>query len=209
MEPLNVAKAVDRLGLDFVVITSVSRDDLPDGGASHFASTIELIRGHRPQARVEVLIPDFSGSRKALETVLGARPDVLNHNLETVRRLYPRVRPGASYERSLDVFRRAGQMAPGVVLKSGLMLGLGEHEDEILQALEDLLEAGCDVITLGQYLQPTPRHLPVARFVHPDEFDRWRSSALELGFKGAACGPFVRSSYHAHRLWAEASALSP
>jgi lipoic acid synthetase len=196
-EPLRVANAVDRMTLRYAVVTSVTRDDLTDGGASVFAETIRRIREKRPETRVEVLIPDFRGNRQSLKTVLDARPDVLNHNVETVPRLYPSVRPGAVYERSIALLRSAHQMDASTPTKSGLMLGLGEKPDEVQHVLSDLLEAGCRVLTLGQYLQPSAEHLPVERFVPPEEFEAWRKKALDMGFRQVASGPFVRSSYHA------------
>ncbi len=199
-EPRRVAEAALRMSLDYVVVTSVTRDDLADGGAGAFAETIRSVRSRRPSTRVEVLIPDFQGEEAALRTVLRARPDVLNHNLETVARLYPEVRPQAIYNRSLELLRRAGLLAPGMPVKSGLMLGLGERPDEIESTLRDLLEAGCRILTMGQYLQPKRDCLPVARFVPPEEFDEWREVALKMGFARVACGPLVRSSYHAEDL---------
>ena len=196
-EPARVAEAVERMGLKYVVVTSVTRDDLPDGGAGHFAATIHEIRRRVPGAEIEVLIPDFQGDPAALETVLRARPDVLNHNIETVPRLYSRVRPQADYRRSLGLLRRAGEIAPGTPTKSGLMLGLGERPEEIRQTLQDLRAAGCRILTLGQYLQPSPEHLPVEAYVPPDDFENWRRDALEMGFSEVASAPFVRSSYHA------------
>jgi len=196
-EPERVAEAVERMGLRYAVVTSVTRDDLPDGGAGHFAATIAAIRRRIPAAEIEVLIPDFQGDPAALETVLRARPDVLNHNIETVPRLYPRVRPQADYRRSLELLRRAGEIAPGTPTKSGLMLGLGERPEEIRQTLQNLRTAGCRILTLGQYLQPSPEHLPVQAYVPPDEFEAWRAEALGLGFSEVASAPFVRSSYHA------------
>lgn len=200
-EPARVAEAVKGMGLSYVVITSVTRDDLSDGGAGHFASTIEEIRKRMPRALVEVLIPDLQGSPDALRRVLKARPDLLNHNLETVARLYPSVRPGAIYDRSLELLRRAREYEPDIPTKSGLMLGLGESDEEIKKTLDDLLRVGCNTLTLGQYLRPSKDHLPVGRFVHPDEFDGWREFALKMGFSGVASGPFVRSSYHAKELF--------
>jgi lipoic acid synthetase len=197
-EPNRVAEAVERMGLKYVVVTSVTRDDLPDGGAGHFAATIHEIRRRVPEAEIEVLIPDFQGDSAALETVLRARPHVLNHNIETVPRLYPRVRPQADYRRSLELLRRAGEISPGIPTKSGLMLGLGERPEEIRQALQDLRAAGCRVLTLGQYLQPSPEHLAVETYVPPDDFENWRKAALEMGFPEVASAPFVRSSYHAN-----------
>ena len=198
-EPGRVAEAVERMGLKYAVVTSVTRDDLPDGGAAHFAATIGEIRRRVPEAEIEVLIPDFQGDRAALETVLRARPDVLNHNIETVPRLYSRVRPRADYRRSLELLRRAGESAPLIPTKSGLMLGLGEQPEEIRQTLQDLREVGCRILTLGQYLQPSPAHLPVESYVPPEDFENWRKTALDLGFSEVASAPFVRSSYHAQK----------
>ncbi len=200
-EPRRVAEAAVRMSLDYVVVTSVTRDDLADGGACTFAETIRSIRSCRPSARVEVLVPDFSGEAAALRIVLEACPDVLNHNLETVARLYPEARPQAIYDRSLELLRWVGSLAPGMPVKSGLMLGLGERPDEIEATLRDLLEAGCRILTMGQYLQPKRDCLPVARFVPPEEFDEWREVALKMGFARAACGPLVRSSYHAEEIF--------
>ncbi len=196
-EPGRVAEAVERMGLRYVVVTSVTRDDLPDGGAAHFAATIREIRRRVPGAEIEVLIPDFQGDRAALATVLRARPNVLNHNIETVPRLYPRVRPQADYRRSLELLRRSRALAPSIPAKSGLMLGLGERAEEIRQAFSDLRGADCKILTLGQYLQPSPEHLPVEAYVPPDDFENWRKTALEMGFSEVASAPFVRSSYHA------------
>ena len=199
-EPRRVADAAVRMSLDYIVVTSVTRDDLADGGAGAFAETIRSVRSRRPSARIEVLIPDFQGEETALRTVLEARPDVLNHNLETVARLYPEARPQAIYARSLELLRRTGSLASGMPVKSGLMLGLGERPDEIESTLHDLLEAGCRILTMGQYLQPKRDCLPVARFVPPEEFDEWREVALKMGFARVACGPLVRSSYHAKEI---------
>jgi lipoic acid synthetase len=185
------------LELDHVVITSVTRDDLADGGAHHFAATIRAVRELLPKAGVEVLVPDFGGSPGALEVVMAARPDVLNHNVETVPRLYPRTRPQADYVRSLRLLAQAKRMAPSGMLKSGFMVGLGEHEDEVLALLRDLCAAGVDVVTIGQYLQPTTRHLLVDRYVEPEEFSRYECAAREIGFARVLSGPLVRSSYHA------------
>jgi lipoic acid synthetase len=189
------------MGLTYVVVTSVSRDDLPDGGAEHFARTIGEIGRRLPKALVEVLVPDFCGNDDALRTVSEARPDVLNHNLETVLRLYPLVRPQADYGRSLALLGHAKRWNPSLPTKSGLMLGLGETVGEVEEALRDLVQAGCTMLTLGQYLQPTPEHLPVARFLSPEEFTTWRRKALAMGFSQVASGPFVRSSYHARELY--------
>jgi lipoic acid synthetase len=200
-EPRRVAEAVQNLRLRFVVITSVTRDDLPDGGAGHFAATIREIRQRNPHVRVEVLIPDFKGSEEALITVLRARPDVLNHNVETVPRLYPEVRPGADYQKSLELLKRARNYGAHIPTKSGLMLGLGESEEEVRRVMEDLLSMGCRILTLGQYLQPSKKHLPVVRFIPPEEFERWAAVAKVMGFTEVASGPFVRSSYHAGEIY--------
>jgi lipoic acid synthetase len=200
-EPRRVAEAARAMNLRYVVVTSVTRDDLPDGGSAHFAETIRAIRKSIPGALVEVLVPDFQGSADSIRTVVEARPDVLNHNVETVPRLYPEVRPQAVYERSLDLLRRVREIAPGIPTKSGLMLGLGEKDEEVLGTLRDLRAADCAILTLGQYLQPSKEHLPVARFVPPEEFEKLRGLALEMGFAEVASGPFVRSSYHAGDLY--------
>jgi len=201
-EPERVAEAAQAMGLKYAVVTSVNRDDLPDGGAQIFADTIAALRRRIAGVKVEVLIPDFRGDWSALQTVVEAAPDVLNHNIETVPRLYRRVRMGAVYERSLELFRRASVMtrnfASLLPTKSGLMVGLGETREEILEVLSALRSAGVDILTVGQYLQPTRQHLPLARFYHPDEFADIKREALALGFKHAECGPLVRSSYHAH-----------
>jgi lipoyl synthase len=199
-EPARLAEAAVAMGLRHVVVTSVTRDDLPDGGAAHFAATIHAIRARLPEATIEVLIPDFQGDPGALDLVLAAKPDILNHNLETVARLHPAVRPQADYGRSLAVLRHAAQA--GARAKSGLMLGMGETAAEISAALTDLRMAGVSLLTLGQYLAPSVAHHPVARFVPPAEFDRWRDEALALGFASVASAPQVRSSYHAGELMA-------
>jgi lipoic acid synthetase len=204
-EPQRVAQAAWELGLDYVVITSVTRDDLPDGGAGQFAATIMHIRNLNPSALVEALIPDFQGSRKDLETVLEARPDVLNHNLETVSRLYPLARPQAEYARSLELLRRCRDIDPGLPLKSGMMLGLGESVREVEQAVRDLADSGCSILTIGQYLQPTKRHLPVHRFLEPEEFEALKGKGYEAGMEQIASGPFVRSSYRAKELYLQLS----
>lgn len=200
-EPGRVAEAVHSMRLRYAVVTSVTRDDLADGGASVFTETIQRIRKKNPETRVEVLIPDFCGNSQALESVLEARPDVLNHNVETVPRLYASVRPSAVYQRSMDLLKNARHIAPQLPTKSGLMLGLGEHPEEIREVLSDLLHAGCRILTLGQYLQPSKDHLPVERFVRPEEFDGWKEIALMMGFSQVASGPFVRSSYQAQELY--------
>jgi len=197
-EPQRVAEATRRLRLRHVVITAVARDDLPDGGAEHFRQTIEAVRALNPGIVIEVLTPDFNGRVEALDRVLAARPHIFNHNLETVRRLTPAVRHRATYERSLAVLAAAKQRGgPGLYTKSGLMLGLGETAAELEQTLRDLRAVGCDLLTLGQYLQPTPRHLPVVEFVPPARFAELAGRARELGFRHVASGPLVRSSYHA------------
>ena len=196
-EPERVAEAVERMGLRYAVVTSVNRDDQPDGGAAIFARTIAEIRGRVPDCKVEVLIPDFRGDWQALETVVAARPDVLNHNTETVPRLYREVRKGAIYERSLELLRRAKFLAARMPTKTGLMLGLGETREEVLAAMQDLAAQGTDILTLGQYLQPTREHLPVVRFVHPDEFAEYKKLGEQMGFGHVESGPLVRSSYHA------------
>jgi lipoic acid synthetase len=200
-EPERVAAAARQMGLGYVVITSVTRDDLPDGGAAFFAETIEAVHRRIPEAKVEVLIPDFQGRAEALQAVLKARPDVLNHNIETVPRLYATVRPQARYRRSLQLLSRVKQYTAELPVKSGLMLGLGESSEEIRSTLQDLIDAGCRILTLGQYLQPSKAHLPVKRFVTPEEFEQWRQVAIEMGFAEVASGPFVRSSYHAKELY--------
>ena len=203
-EPERVAHAVERMGLRYAVVTSVNRDDQADGGAAIFAATIRSIRERVPGCKVEVLIPDFRGVWSALETVLEARPDVLNHNVETVPRLYSQVRKAAVYERSLELLLRAKQFAPRTPTKTGMMLGLGEHREEVLAAMEDLVRQGTDILTIGQYLQPTPEHLPVIRFVHPDEFAEYKQRGERMGFRHVESGPLVRSSYHAHEQEASA-----
>lgn len=196
-EPENVAAAVAKLQLRHVVITSVDRDDLDDGGAEHFAQTIRAIRSATPGTTIEVLTPDFFRKEGALETVIAARPDVFNHNLETVPSLYLRVRPGARYFHSLRLLQRAKELAPTTFTKSGLMLGLGEERDEILQVMDDLRSADVDFMTIGQYLQPTPKHHAIARFAHPDEFDSYRTIGMAKGFLLVSASPLTRSSHHA------------
>jgi lipoic acid synthetase len=196
-EPERVAEAAEKMGLRYTVVTSVNRDDQPDGGAAIFARTIAEIRRRVPGCKVEVLIPDFRGVWDALETVIAARPDVLNHNMETVPRLYRQVRKGAVYERSLELLRRAKEFEPRMPTKTGMMLGLGEERAEVLAAMRDIVAQGADILTLGQYLQPTREHLPVLRFVHPDEFAEYKRLGEEMGFAHVESGPLVRSSYHA------------
>jgi lipoic acid synthetase len=205
-EPERVAKAITRLGLKFAVVTAVARDDLADGGAGHFADTIRAVRALAPGCRVEVLIPDFKGSREALALVLDASPDVLNHNLETVERLQRPVRKAGRYDRSLALLANAVELRPDIPTKTGLMLGLGEREDEIRTALRDIRAQGCRLLTIGQYLSPSPKHLPVERWVTPEEFDAWATEARALGFDEVFAGPLVRSSYRAEKL---AAALAP
>jgi lipoic acid synthetase len=196
-EPERLARAVATLGLSHVVITSVTRDDLADGGAGHYGRVVGALRRRCPGVTVELLVPDFQGDEAALEKVLQAKPDVLAHNLETVPRLYATVRSGAGYSGSLQLLYTARHRAPEIITKSGLMLGLGEHPDEIEAVLADLVAVGCDLLTLGQYLSPSLGHAPVARYVSRDEFDRWRAKALELGLRQVVAGPLVRSSYRA------------
>jgi lipoic acid synthetase len=203
-EAERVAEAVELLGLRYAVVTSVTRDDLADGGASFFAATISAIRARCPKTLVEVLIPDLQGSRQALAVILDAGPDVLNHNIETVAGLYKEVRPQAEYRRSLLLLRLAKKIRPQIPTKSGIMLGFGETHRELVQTWHDLLEAGCDILTMGQYLQPSTDHLPVHRFLPPEEFAELEKEALALGFSGVASGPFVRSSYQAERLYRQA-----
>ncbi len=194
-EPYRVAEAIRLMNVRHAVITSVNRDELPDGGAAIFAETIRQARKVNPSIRIEVLIPDFRGVRWALQLVMDERPDILNHNTETVPRLYPRVRPQAKYGRSLELIRRGHDA--GMVTKSGLMLGLGESPEEVLEVMHDLRGSGCDILTLGQYLRPTKAHLPVERYVPPGEFLEFRKGALAMGFRHVESGPLVRSSYHA------------
>ncbi|MFP4138993.1 MAG: lipoyl synthase [Planctomycetota bacterium] len=204
-EPADVAEAAGRMGLSYVVVTSVTRDDLPDGGAGHFAATIQAIRRRLPDARVEVLTPDFQGDQAAIRTVLQAGPDVFNHNVETVRSLYKSVRPQADYRQSLDVLAAAGRIGGAlgkrIFTKSGLMVGLGETREEIREVLDDLRAVGCDILTVGQYLAPSEAHYPVERFVPPEEFAEIEAEAREMGFKAVAAGPFVRSSYRADEVF--------
>ncbi len=202
-EPERLAQAVTGLGLRHVVVTSVTRDDLPDGGANHYAKVVRTLREHCPGVKVELLVPDFGGSDEALATVLEARPAILAHNLETVHRLYPRVRQGADYHRSHTLLKKVKSISPEIITKSGLMLGLGEEDQEIEEVLWDLRGAGCDMLTLGQYLAPSLAHTPVMRYVKPEEFAGWRQKALDIGLKSVAAGPLVRSSYKAHTFFEE------
>ncbi len=200
-EPERVAHAVKKMGLQYVVITSVTRDDLLDGGASHFAKTIQAIRSLDRKIKVEVLTPDFRGDLSSLKTVLEEGPDVLNHNIETVPKLYPEVRPRADYKRSLDLLKKSKELYPHIFTKSGFMLGFGETEREVLDLLRDLREAGCDFLTIGQYLQPRPDRLPVVRYVLPEEFEEFKKIGEEMGFSSVASGPFVRSSFYASQMF--------
>jgi lipoic acid synthetase len=200
-EPERVAEAISRMHLGYVVITSVTRDDLTDGGASIFARTIRAVRSLDPKIKIEVLIPDFKGDAAALATVLKEAPDVLNHNVETISRLYPQVRPQADYERSLELLRRAKGYNPSMKTKSGFMLGLGESREEVLVLLRDLRKVGCDFLTIGQYLQPRPDRLPVIEYVPPEIFEEYKKIGEEMGFKSVASGPFIRSSFHASEMF--------
>jgi lipoic acid synthetase len=196
-EPQRVAEAVMRMKLKHVVITAVARDDVPDGGALHFARTIEAIRERDPEIIIEVLVPDFNGKDDSLRTVLEAAPHIFNHNLETVERLTPVVRSRAKYKLSLEFLARAKELRPDITTKSGIMLGLGETETEVFQAMDDLREHGVEVLTMGQYLRPTPQHLPVVEYIRPEVFDLYGEIARKKGFTHVASGPLVRSSYHA------------
>jgi lipoic acid synthetase len=204
-EPQRISEAVKRLGLEYVVITSVTRDDLPDGGARQFADTIQAIRASQPGTGVEVLVPDFN--RSGLEIVVEAAPAVLGHNMETIPALYRAVRPEADYRWSLQVLRNVKQMQPDMLTKSGMMLGLGEAPEQVVDVMNDLIEAGCDILTLGQYLSPSAKHVPVARYIPPEEFEEYGRIAERLGFKAAVCGPWVRSSHHAARTYRELTSL--
>ncbi|MCK9860331.1 lipoyl synthase [Paenibacillus sp. ATY16] len=197
-EPERVAEAAEQMGLRHCVVTSVARDDLADGGASIFAGTIKAIRERMPFTRVEVLIPDFMGNEESLKIVMDAKPDILNHNIETVERMSNRVRAKAKYRRSLELLRRAKEMNPKIPTKSSIMLGVGETYEEVLQAMDDLRAVDCNILTLGQYLQPTPNHMPIERYVHPDEFKSLKEEGYKRGFRHVESGPLVRSSYHAH-----------
>jgi len=205
LEPRKVALAARELGLRYVVITSVDRDDLPDGGAAHWVQTIEAVRAELPEAQIEILTPDFRGNWNAVEQVAATRPDVYNHNIETVPSLYRHVRPGSLYERSLELLRRVKAFDGGIQTKSGLMLGLGETREQVIEVLHDLRAHDVDFLTIGQYLRPTPRHLPVARYAHPDEFEDLKQVGEDMGFSMVASGPFVRSSYHAGEDFARAA----
>ncbi len=200
-EPERVAQLASDMGLTYVVVTSVTRDDLPDGGAEMFSRTIQALRKKISGVRVEVLIPDFKGDQNALEVIVSASPDVINHNVETVPRLYPAVRPGADYARSIGIIRRVAVMDSRIVTKSGMMLGMSEQESEVETVLADLVDAGCRLFTMGQYLAPSKNHWPVSRYVPPEEFDAWQKLALEAGFSRAVAGPFVRSSFNAGEMF--------
>ncbi len=197
-EAARVGRAIETLGLAYVVITSVDRDDLPDGGAAIFAETIRETRARRPECRIEVLIPDFQGREAPLRTVLDARPDVMNHNVETVPRLYRMVRSGGRYSRTLELLDRSRRFAPEIPTKTGLMVGLGEERDELVATFNDLRGVGCQILTIGQYLRPSSEHAAMVRYYHPDEFRELKQNALDLGFVHVESGPLVRSSYHAH-----------
>ena len=200
-EPIRLAKAAEALGLKHIVVTSVTRDDLPDGGAAHFAHTVDALRARMPKSTIEVLIPDFKGSETALQVVIDSNPDIINHNVETIASLYQSVRPQADYARSLELLRRVKRA--GLVSKTGLMVGLGETQAEVLSLFDDLISVGCDMLTIGQYLQPSKNHVPVAEFVTPEQFESYKTIALEKGIRYVASGPFVRSSYHAAEGMAE------
>jgi lipoic acid synthetase len=196
-EPKHIVQAISTLKLSYIVITSVTRDDLPDGGAAQFARTVRAIHDYNREIAVEVLVPDFGGSRSALETVLSAQPAVLNHNLETVPRLYPEVRPQAEYRRSLEVLSRGRLLNDNLLIKSGIMLGLGESQQEVIELMTDLREAGCDVLTIGQYLPPSRKHRELVRYVSPEEFVEYEDIGKDMGFVSVFSGPLVRSSFHA------------
>ncbi len=206
-EPARLAETVEKLGLRYAVITSVNRDDLPDGGAFIFAQCIKQVRKRIPGCKVEVLIPDFCGSRDALATVMEARPDTLNHNIETVRRVFRHVRPKGDYDQSLELLRRAKEIDPNAITKSGMMVGLGETWDEIIETMRDLRAVDCDLLTIGQYLRPSDKHVPLARWYTPQEFEDLRREGEALGFKHVASGPLVRSSYHADEQHAAAMSV--
>ncbi len=200
-EPRRLAQAVQELGLKYIVITSVTRDDLEDGGAAHFAQTVVSLKEKIPEIKVEVLIPDFQGSLTSLKKVLKSGPDIINHNLETVPRLYPEVRPQADYQRSLNLLRIIKEEDPTKITKSGIMLGLGEKREEILAVMRDLREVSCDLLTLGQYLQPSGKHHPVVRYIPPEEFMEYKIAGEKMGFKTVFAGPLVRSSFHAREIF--------
>jgi len=196
-EPYHIAQAAKHLNLKHIVVTSVTRDDLSDGGADYFAKTIIEIRKQLPLSTIEVLIPDFKGSKEALQKVMNAQPEVINHNIETVPRLYSLIRPQAIYERSLELLRQVKIRGKNIVSKSGIMVGLGEEKEEVIKAMKDLREVDCDILTIGQYLKPSPYHLKVSEYIHPDKFEEYQNIGMSLGFKYVASAPLVRSSYHA------------
>ncbi len=204
-EPERVASTAEQLGLRYIVITSVTRDDLEDGGVQHFAETVQAIKRRRPKTLVELLVPDFQGKHSSLNTILSTPPDVLNHNVETVPRLYSQVRPQADYRRSLDLLKRVHARSPSTLTKSGLMLGFGEREPEVIQVIQDLLDVGCRLLTLGQYLQPSRQHHPVIRYLHPEEFEAYKAVGEKMGFLEVASGPFVRSSFRAAQMYRDVS----
>ncbi len=208
-EPQHLLEAVAKLNLKYVVITSVTRDDLPDGGAAHFARTIQLIHEKKKDTIVEVLIPDFHGSPEAIKAVVVARPEVINHNVETVPHLYPEVRPEADYKRSIGLLAMVRTLAPEIITKSGLMLGLGETREEVLAVMRDLQKARCDLLTIGQYLPPSPHHHPIVRFTPPEEFAEYEAIGKEIGFAEVASAPLVRSSFRAAELYAKVKGLAP
>ncbi|GAI27105.1 unnamed protein product [marine sediment metagenome] len=200
-EPEHVVEAIKKLGLRYVVITSVTRDDLPDGGAYQFAKVVEAIRSYDSKITAEVLIPDFQGSLSALEVIVASHPAIINHNVETVPRLYPQVRPQAKYERSVQLLKHVKSMEGELLTKSGLMVGLGERHEEIIQAMEDLREVDCDFLTIGQYLRPSLNHHRVIRFVPPTEFEEYKNTGVAMGFRGVASAPYVRSSFQADKMF--------
>ncbi len=208
-EPHRLAETVRDLGLSFVVVTSVTRDDLPDGGAAQFAQTIRLLKRQEPSPGVEVLVPDFKGDPEALRTVLEAGPDVLNHNVETCARLYPQVRPSADYRQSLELLRRAATYSSSILVKSGMMAGLGEEREEVSETLRDLHHAGCRIVTIGQYLRPSSTQRPVSRFVEPREFEEYAEWGRKIGFARVLSGPYVRSSYRAGEIFEEVRGPAP
>ncbi|MDD5044493.1 MAG: lipoyl synthase [Candidatus Omnitrophica bacterium] len=202
-EVWRILEAAKGLRLKYIVITSVTRDDLEDGGAGHFAGTVEILRSNIPEAKIELLVPDFQGNDNALEKVIRSSPDVLAHNLETVPRLYPQVRPGAKYAVSLKILEHTKRLAPNMLTKSSLMLGMGEKEEEVIEAFKCLARAGCDILTLGQYLSPSPKHYPLKEFITSEQFEYYRSVALALGLRSVLAGPLVRSSYKAEEIYLE------
>lgn len=204
-EPYMLAAAAVKLRLKHIVITSVTRDDLPDGGAAHFAAVVTAVRQQVPAASIEVLIPDLQGNNQALAVIVGAHPHVLNHNIETVPRLYPLVRPQADYERSIQLFKHVRRMAPTMIIKSGFMLGLGEEQAEILAVMEDLSYAGCNILTIGQYLRPSDKHIPLVRYIPPTEFEYYANQGRKMGFAVVAANPLVRSSYYAREAYQDAA----